>query len=117
MHYKNGREAKVGDHVIAWSHGCASAGTVLSIDPPDHPSREILVGGLVVRPGDAPLDWGTRSPVAVTGTGGNRGAKLPLAAVLYREATFPCEALLHVDDAAWVNASGDAVRPPHTEAA
>jgi hypothetical protein len=111
MHYRNGREAKVGDHVVAWTRFGACAGLVLSLDPLERLTQEALIGFLALAVGDAPLDWGTRSPVAVTGIGGNRGAKVPLAAVLYREEAFPPEALLHADDAHWVNAAGDAVKP------
>jgi hypothetical protein len=112
MNYRNGREAKVGDNVVAWTPFGAMAGVVLSLDPPDRLERETLVGFLVLAGGDSPLDWGTRSPVAVTGTGGNRGAKVPLAAVLYREQVLSSDALLHAEDAHWVNAAGDAVKPP-----
>jgi hypothetical protein len=83
----------VGDFVVVCIPGNQPfAGTLISLDP----NGEAMIGFLRVMHGTTPLEWGTRSPVAVTGTAGNRGAKAPLAAVVYGEVAAPVQHVVRV---------------------
>jgi hypothetical protein len=109
MHYRNGREAKVGDPVVGITYNRKGqvAGTLISITPgPDNCSA--MVAFIESKPGATPLDWGTGSPIKVIGTS-NHGAKEPLQALVYREDFTHCSNLWHADDAYWAN---EAVQMP-----
>jgi hypothetical protein len=100
MHYKNGREAKVGDPVVGRCYNTPGlvAGTLVSITPgPD--SCSALVAFIKSKPGATPLDWCTASPIKVMGTS-HHGSKEPLQALVYREDYAHCANLLHADDVA-----------------
>lgn len=100
MHYRNGREAKVGDRVVGRCYNTKGlvAGTLFSVTPgPDNCSATVAF--IESRPGATPLDWGTGSPIKVIGSS-NHGAKEPLQALVYREDYTHCGNLLHADDVA-----------------
>jgi hypothetical protein len=100
MHYKNGREAKVGDHVVGYCYNTkgAVAGTLVSLTPgPDNCSA--MVAFISLKAGSTPLDWGVNKPVHVMGTA-EHGAKEPLAAQVHVMDYTHCANLLHADDAA-----------------
>lgn len=80
--YRNGREAKVGDHVVGSVGGRAVAGTLSSLI---EPNGLVTVG--VLEPGAGGALW--------------RDTVLGHASDFW-----------HAEDAAWVNAAGDACRPP-----
>jgi hypothetical protein len=100
VHYRNGREAKVGDRVVGRCYNTTGlvSGTLVSLTPgPDTCSA--MVGFLETRVGSTPLAWGTCQPVIVQGTE-QHGAKEPLAATMYKQDFTECKNLLHVEDVA-----------------
>ena len=98
MHYKNGREAKVGDLVVGKTYntnGVTISGTLISLTPgPDSCSCE--VGYLAVVPVDAPMP-SYEKPVRIAGSEnhGNAGARV---VVQYKSDYSECRNLLHADD-------------------
>lgn len=96
MHYKNGREAKVGDPVVGKTYntqGATISGTLISLTPgPDSCSCE--VGYLAVQEAEARED----RPVRLAGSEqhGNAGARVVVG---YRADYSECKNLLHAEDA------------------
>jgi hypothetical protein len=104
MHYRNGREAKVGDPVVGrtYNRKGLQAGTLVSVTPgPDTCSAMVAV--IVVKPGATPLAWGTNKPVHVMGVS-HHGSQEPLAAQVHDMDYTECKNLLHADDVASVGA-------------
>lgn len=100
MHYRNGREAKVGDKVVGTCYNTKGivVGTLVSITP-SSTSRNAMVAWLDLRIGSTPLDWHTNQPVHVMGTA-DHGAKEPIAAQVYKQDYTQCDNLWHADDVA-----------------
>lgn len=108
MHYRNGREAKVGDRVIGRTYNQKDlvSGTLVSLTPgPDTCSAK--VGFLELQPLDG-VTVPMVTPVAVQGTE-NHGASGPVAATVYREDYTEASNLIHADDACWVDSAGGAI--------
>jgi hypothetical protein len=97
MHYKNGREAKVGDLVVGKTYntsGKTISGTLISLTPgPDSCSCE--VGYLVVQA----VELREANPVRVAGgqQHGNGGDRVSVG---FRSDYSECKNLLHAEDAA-----------------
>ena len=101
-HYKNGREAKVGDSVVGTTFNTSGAiivGTLLSIIPgPDACSA--LVGFTylekVGEDGKFPINYDTLVKIQGTSNHGNSGEQ---AVTRYKQDYTDCKSLLHADDA------------------
>jgi hypothetical protein len=125
MHYRNGREAKVGDRVVGRTYNEKGqvAGTLISLTP-GQDSCSAKVGYLELVPLDrAQSDefkassvgfCGSDKIVAIQGTE-NHGNAGPVAVTRYREDYTHAQNLWHADDAYWANEAGDAVQPPKSE--
>ncbi len=96
MHYKNGREAKVGDLVIGKTYntgGKTITGTLISLTPgPDSCSCE--VGYLAVQPAENALE---RNPVRICGSE-KHGSDGPRVVTSFKVDYSECKNLLHADD-------------------
>jgi hypothetical protein len=99
MHYKNGREAKVGDSVVGTCFNTKGvvAGTLVSLTPGTD-ACSAMVAFLTLKAGATPLDWGTNKPVHVMGTAFH-GSQEPLAAQVHAQDYTECKYLLHAEDA------------------
>lgn len=106
MHYKNGREAKVGDMVIGTSYNVKRyiTGTLLSITP-GLDSCSALVGYLVTKginhetgKFEDGMAYGVDTLVRIAGDQqhGNSGA---MTATFFKFDYTDCHSLLHVEDA------------------
>jgi hypothetical protein len=124
MHYRNGREAKVGDPVVGTTYNRKGqvAGTLVSLTPGTD-TCSAKVGFLETIPlsdvqrvsyGAPGFVSGADKVVAIQGTE-QHGAYGPSAITVYREDYTHAGNLWHADDAYWVNAAGDAVQPPAPE--
>jgi hypothetical protein len=112
MHYRNGREAKVGDQVVGVTYnrkGQQVAGTLVALIPGED-SCSAKVGFIVVHTKIEDAVNAPR-PVAFQRTQHN-GAGGEMALIEYVEDYTHAGNLWHADDAHWVNAAGDAVQPP-----
>ena len=104
MHYKNGREAKVGDLVIGKTYNTQNrtiSGTIISITPgPDACSALVAFNELILIEDLQKREWiqANDQPVKLQGTE-NHGAKGKLAVINYRQDYTHCALLLHADDA------------------
>lgn len=102
MHYKNGREAKVGDPVIGVTYNIKGviAGTLLSITPgPDACSA--MVGITYIRQTEGNGKFPFYNPdtlVRVQGTS-NHGGSGDLAITCFKQDYTHCSNLLHAEDA------------------
>ena len=98
MHYKNGREAIVGDRVIGRTYNQKDVvvGTLLSITP-GAASCNCMVGYIKVR--ELPITPGGLQVVKVMGTE-NHGFSGKWSALVYEEDYTQCDHLLNAEDAA-----------------
>jgi hypothetical protein len=127
MHYRNGREAKVGDTVVGLTYNRKGqvAGTLLSLTPgPDNCSAK--VGYLETFPVSAIQRHSTSAPgfigpddkvvkVVIIQGAEQHGAYGFDAVTVYREDYTDAGNLWHADDAHWVNEAGGAVQLPKSE--
>jgi hypothetical protein len=96
MHYKNGREAKVGDPVVGKTYNTGSAtisGTLISLTP-GADSCSCEVGYLVVQPEGSRED----RPVRLAGSEKHGGGG-PRVVTGFRFDYSQCSNLLHAEDA------------------
>lgn len=97
MHYKNGREAKVGDSVVGRCYNTEGlvSGTLLSITP-GNDACSALVGFLSLHLADGPQPYNVQL-VKYQGTQQHGGAG-PKALTYFHQDYTHCANLLHVDD-------------------
>ena len=120
MHYRNGREAKVGDLVVGRTYNVMGlvAGTLVSLTPGlDTCSAKVgFVKTVLLKEAQSVLS-GAPHLAVLQGTQQHGGAG-PLAVSVYSEDYTEAGNLLHADDVCWVNeAGGTILLAPAPEAA